>query len=231
MHDLKKEAAKAALSYIKPAQTIGLGAGTTINHVIDLIDQELSFKASLLFITPCVATARRLSNYGLTVIDPSNLKRIDSYFDSCDQVDQQLNAWKSGGGIHTNEKIYASLADAVFLLVDSSKLVPTLNTDFPLCIEVIPAALGRIMEKIETIYQAYGAQVLVRENDKKTGPVRSDNGNFLADVYFQDLPDLAALNSGVKLLPGIVEHSLFYQRVSHTLVAEPTTIRVLTADQ
>ena len=43
MPDYKAKAAKAALQLIKPNQTIGLGAGSTIAHLVELISNEKHF--------------------------------------------------------------------------------------------------------------------------------------------------------------------------------------------
>ncbi len=229
MPDLKKKVATAALAYIKPRQVIGLGAGSTINHLINCIQQAISFQSTLTFVTPCAETERQLVRHGLVCINSDNLAKIDLYFDSCDQVDAQLNALKSGGGIHANEKICAAMADDFYLLVDRSKLVATLSDDFPLCIEVLPKALCWLVAQIERRYEAYGAKVTIRESPKSTGPIRTDNGNFLADVFFQRLPELAVLNTEIKQFPGLVEHSLFYQLATHMLVADEDTVQLLTA--
>lgn len=231
MNDLKKEAARAALTYLKPQQTIGLGAGATISHLIAFINSEIPFKDSLSFVSPSFETETLINDYNLNCLSPSQLKKIDYYFDGCDQVDVHANALKSGGGIHTGEKIYASMADKFILLVDSSKFVPFLNTTFPLCIELIPKAAFFVLSRIESIYAEHKVRVSLRMGDKKNGPVISDNGNFLADVYFEIMPALQELNTTIKALPGVIEHSLFLQIADTVIIAEPNNIKILTANK
>lgn len=231
MHDLKKEVAKAALSYLKPQQLIGLGAGSTVNHLVNLIQQEISFNSTLQFVSPSLETENLLIKAGLNCLSGLHQHRLDYYFDGCDQVDENLNALKSGGGIHSNEKIYASMADSFFLLVDAEKLVPQLTTKFPLCVEILPQAVNRVIHRIQTLYEDYSVKISIRKSDKKIGPLRSDHGNYLLDVYFETMPDLFDLNNKIKLLTGVVEHSLFYQIADHVLVADEHTIRLLTTEK
>lgn len=211
MRNYKQEAAAAALAFIQPNQIIGLGAGSTISYMATLIYHEIPFKDTLKFISPSYATRSLLHQYQLSCADPSFEPAIDQYFDSCDQVDLYFNALKSGGGIHTQEKIMASMASTFTMLVDAEKLVPELNAKFPLCIEILPPAASFVSARMLELFP--GCAIKFRSG------VMSDNGNFLADVLFDQLPALEELNIAVKMIPGVVEHSLFYRLIKRILVA------------
>ena len=81
MTDYKVEAAKAALSLIKNGQTIGLGAGSTVAHLINLISQENDLANSLIFTSSSFKTTTNLLEHGLRVQSPAHLKQLDIYFD------------------------------------------------------------------------------------------------------------------------------------------------------
>ncbi len=119
MTDYKMEAAKAALQFIKPGQIIGVGAGSTIANLVGLLAADSGLAASLTFATSSFKTAQLIIEKGLNIKAAEHLTRLDIYFDGCDQFDEQLNALKCGGGIHTSEKILASLADEFILLGDA----------------------------------------------------------------------------------------------------------------
>lgn len=53
--------------------------------------------------TPSDHTAQVCKKLGLEIVDTKEVKEIEIAFDGCDQVDSDLNAYKSGGGIHTLE--------------------------------------------------------------------------------------------------------------------------------
>lgn len=225
MKDLKREVARMALQYLKPHHTIGLGAGTTISYLAELIHEEIPFRETLKFVTPSAPTSEVLNNYNLPCIDPSLLTKIDIYFDSCDQVDQDFNAFKSGGGIHTKEKLFASMASEFILLVDVSKLVPVLNTDFPICIELFPEASAFVLDHISWLFT--DSRVKLRTTKDAGLPLVNNGGNLLADVYFDKIPPLDELNIALKAIPGVVDHSLFYGIATRVLIAENDGTKIL----
>jgi ribose 5-phosphate isomerase A len=225
MNDKKKQAAEAALAYIKPGQTIGFGAGTTIGHLVGFI-KDLSFLETLLFVTPSYKTKGHLKTMELNTRDISEIKEIDFYFDSCDHYDLELNALKSGGGIHTREKLMASMAKEFILLVDESKFnAHIMDTVVPLCVEILPAAESFVWNKLKVMYPH--AELQIRMGQQKDGAVITENGNMLLDVKFKSHVPLEQLNQSVKLIPGVIEHSLFYRLASKALVAESKRIKIL----
>lgn len=230
MNNLKQEAAKAALQLLKPDQLIGLGVGSTIAYFIELIAGSISFKSSLKFTSPSFETRILLLENDLTCMDNSTLAMLDYYFDSCDQVDMHLNAFKSGGGVHTGEKIMANMAQQFILLVDGSKMVDKLTTKHPLCVEIIPEAWLSVLKELKSSYSTAIADVVLRKSEQKSGPLLSERGNFLADIYFYTLPDIFDLNKQIKLITGVVEHSLFYRLCSQCLLATEDGITHLSAN-
>ncbi|WON93925.1 ribose 5-phosphate isomerase A [Sphingobacterium sp. UGAL515B_05] len=227
MRNLKQEVARAALHLLEPHQVIGLGVGSTIAHFVDLIATEIEFKSDLKFISPSLETKILLHTHGLICIDCNTLSALDYYFDSCDQVDQNLNALKSGGGVHCSEKIMAAMADQFILLVDATKMVKELSTTYPLCIEILPEAWLSVCNKIKSSFGPQLSEIVLRHSKQKSGPLTSDRGNFLADIYFNTLPDLEHLNRDIKQIPGVLEHSLFYQLCSECLMATDNEIKHL----
>lgn len=225
MNDYKMQAAKASLKFIKTGQTIGLGAGTTIFHLVDLISQDELLAVSLTIVSSSFKTRTYLSEKGLNVGFSDLTANLDSYFDGCDQFDRELNALKSGGGIHTNEKILASMATEFILIGDEGKMVSALDHRHPLVIEILPEALSVVLRKIKLTYP--GAEVTLRMSNQKDGAVISDNGNLLADIHFSELPELKELNIFIKMIPGIVEHSLFYRLATRAVIAGENGIRVI----
>jgi ribose 5-phosphate isomerase A len=225
MVDYKLEAAKAALPLIKPGQVIGLGAGTTIANLLKLISGDNVLSPVLIFTSSSFKTTNLLLECGLNVQSPAFLNHIDIYFDGCDQFDKDLNALKSGGGIHTTEKILASMATEFILLGDESKFAETLGTTYPLVIEILPAALQVVFAKLKTDFP--GAEIKLRFSDKKDGAAITENGNMLADIHFSTPIAPERLNIRIKMIPGIVDHSLFYRMATKAIIAGKDGIRVI----
>lgn len=225
MTDYKMEAAKAALKLIKPNQTIGLGAGTTIAHLVKLIAAEITFTSSLTFVSSSFKTSNLIVEHHLNLQSSAFINKLDIYFDGCDQFDKELNALKSGGGIHTTEKILASMAKEFILIGDSGKFASHLNTTYPIVIEVIPGAIMFVQNWLTTNFPK--AVITIRMSTQKDGALISDHGNLLADIYFTNLLALEKLNIMIKMVPGIVEHSLFYRIASKAIIAGEEGITIL----
>lgn len=208
-------AASAAVKQIKPHQVIGLGAGATIAHLVTLIANNHILSDTLVLASPSLTTLKLIAQHNLKVASLQELGKIDIYFDGCDQFDNSLNALKSMGGIHTDEKIFASAADTFILLGDDSKYVSVLGTDVPLSIEVLPEAGLLLSGKIEKLFDCKRIIMRTEENGNLKHTVR---GNLLMDVYFNTITDLESINL-IKLLPGVVDHSLFYNMAKGAIVA------------
>ena len=217
MADYKMEAAKAAVKLIKPGQTIGLGAGTTIANLVNLLAADPSLAASVSLVSSSFKTTTLIAGWGLNVRSIALTNSLDIYFDGCDQFDTELNALKSGGGIHTTEKILASIAQEFILIGDDVKFVNKLDSTYPLVLEVLPVALPLAMRQLNSYFP--DARIDIRMSDQKDGAAISDNGNLLLDIYFNQLPALGKLNVQAKMIPGVVEHSLFYRMAAKAIIA------------
>ena len=226
MTDYKLEAAKAAFKFIKAGQTIGLGAGTTVFHLVDMISQDQDLARSVVLVSSSFKTNAYLLQHGLNIKSSSMVKHLDIYFDGCDQFDQELTALKSGGGIHTSEKILASMAGEFILMGDEAKFAPQLDTTYPLVVEILPQALQIVLDRLASVCP--GAAIKLRMSNQKDGAVISENGNLLADIQFSSLPQWQQLNVQVKMIPGIVEHSLFYRLATKAVIASENGVRVIT---
>ncbi|MBC7400184.1 MAG: ribose 5-phosphate isomerase A [Mucilaginibacter sp.] len=225
MTDYKMEAAKAALQFIKPGQTIGVGAGSTIANLIGLLVADNGLASTITLATSSFKTAGLIMEKGLNLKAAEHLTKLDLYFDGCDQFDAQLNALKCGGGIHTSEKILASLADEFILLGDAGKSVKNLDITYPLVLEVLPTALQLVQQWI--IKNIPTAKTTMRLSTQKDGAVITENGNYLLDIYFAELWPLEKMNA-IKMVPGVVEHSLFLGIAKRAVVAGKDGVKILT---
>ncbi len=217
MPDLKQQAAHEAAQLIRPGDTIGLGAGSTMAHLIASLKERPDLMHSLKTVTSSFATRQRLLQEGFVVVESGWISRVDWYFDGCDQFDRRLNALKSGGGVHAAEKVLAAMADQFVLVGDSSKRVERLNGVFPLVVEVIPEALAYVQDRLKRFFNPSRSEL--RLSDKKDGAVITERGNFLIDSWFEPFPEPAMLNERVIAIAGILEHSLFYNMAHRAVIA------------
>ena len=219
---MKRRCAKEALKYIKDNMTIGLGGGSTIGYLISYIkESELNVKV----VTPSFKTASLCIENGLQVVPTWSVSNIDIAFDGCDEVDEELNALKSGGGIHTKEKIISSMSREYILLVDESKFVRELEFNHPIVLEIIPESKGYV----ELIIRDLGGETKMRSSEAKDGITITDNGLFLIDAFFDKnkISSIEKLNQDLNSIVGIVDTSLFYNIATKVIVASNEEIKVI----
>lgn len=197
---MKKKCALYASKLVKDGMVVGLGGGSTISYLIDYVKDK-----DIKVVSPSSKTVLLAQKMGLTVLNTQYVDHVDIAFDGCDEVDSHLNALKSGGGIHTQEKIIASMADEYIVLVDESKFHETLAFKVPVVVEVLLKAYSIVKKKIEKL----NGNVELRTASNKDGFLMSDEGNILLDVYFDGVQDIRLLNQTLLMMPGVVDTSLF----------------------
>lgn len=194
--DEKKQAvAKAALKHLPKGGILGVGTGSTVNFLIDLLP-ELQLEAA---IASSNATAERLKKLGIEVVDMNSVGSLDAYVDGADEIDRHMHMIKGGGAALTREKIVASIAKKFVCIVDDSKWVEQLGRDFPLPVEVIPMARSAVARKIV----ALGGDPVYREG------VVTDNGNVILDVYNLNILNAIELEKALNNIPGVVTNGIF----------------------
>ncbi len=223
--DLKKEAARKAITFIKNKSTIGLGAGSTIAFMVEFLAEAAKKGLELKLLTSSFTTHQLLLQNGFAVQAITDVAEIDIYFDGCDQFDKDLNALKSGGGIHTREKLLASMAKQFILVGDEAKYSEKLSTAFPLVADLLPESYRYVLTTIQKLFPA--VKTILRISNKKDGAVITENGNYLIDCWFTNWPDLGLLNTQLKTITGVVETSLFYQLADNAIIAGKDGIRIL----
>lgn len=217
---MKKRCAKEAFALIEDGMTVGLGGGRTIAFLIEEIGKS---GKRITAVTPSQDTLELCLRHQIPVNPLELTSHIDIGFDGCDEVDLNLNALKSTGGIHTREKIAAVMAKDYILLANEEKYSEQLTFEHPVAVEVVPSARTYVKRRLEEL----GAEVTERKGDKKMGYVFSDDGNYLMDAKFLKLPYVEELNRILDGIPGIVGHSLFYQIASKAMIASEQGIRMI----
>lgn len=223
--DYKLEAAKKAMTYVREGYTIGLGAGSTIAHLVKELAAVPALLKSISVATASFNTRLLLQERGFTVRDAASLAQLDIHFDGCDQFDRSLNALKSGGGVHTPEKLLAAMAQRFILIGDGAKYVEKLLPTVPVVIELIPDALSFVQQALLRLYP--DARPQLRLSNKKDGAVITERGNLLIDIWFTAFPPVAEINPQLKAIPGILETSLFYHMAHEAIIAGKNGVTIV----
>lgn len=203
--EMKQAAARAALEYVGGEDVIGVGTGSTANHFIAELGRiRHRFEGA---VASSEATAQKLKQIGIPVLDLNTVGDLPVYVDGADEVTRHLAMVKGGGGALTREKIVAAVARRFVCIADESKLVDVLGA-FPLPVEVIPMArsyVGRELVKL-------GGQPAWRQ-----GCV-TDNGNVILDVHNLRILAPAELEAMINQIAGVVTNGLFARRGADVLL-------------
>jgi ribose 5-phosphate isomerase A len=201
----KRAAAKAAIQYVPAGCIIGVGTGSTANY---FIDELASIKGNLDgAVASSEATARRLKDRGIAVLDLNSVDELLVYVDGTDEITEHLHMIKGGGGALTREKIVAAVAKKFVCIADESKLVSLLGK-FPLPIEVIPMARGYVAREIIRL----GGQPMLRQG------FTTDNGNVIFDIHGLQILDPVGLETTLNEITGVVTNGLFARRGADVLL-------------
>lgn len=191
----KQAAAQAALAYIETGMILGVGTGSTVNCLIDLLPQ-VQLKGA---VASSNITAEKLTALGIEVMDLNLTGTLDLYIDGADEVDSQHHLIKGGGGALTREKIVAAASRQFICLVDASKTVNQLGVDFPVPIEVLPQARSYVARQLVEL----GGEPVYREG------FVTDYGNVILDVYGLDVRDPLAMEQRLNNIVGVVCNGIF----------------------
>ncbi|MEJ2611654.1 MAG: ribose-5-phosphate isomerase RpiA [Candidatus Thiodiazotropha sp.] len=202
--DLKKQAAKAALEYVKGG-IIGVGTGSTVNHFIDYLATVKSKIEGA--ISSSDASTERLKSHGIPVLDLNASGELEVYIDGADESDHYLNLIKGGGGALTREKIIAGASKQFVCIADQSKLVDILGT-FPLPIEVIPMARSHVARQLVKL----GGTPVWREG------FITDNGNLILDVHNLEIMKPQEMEQAINAIAGVVTTGIFALRGADVLI-------------
>jgi len=223
--DLKRAAARVALQSVRSGMLLGLGTGSTVRHLVDLLGEALAAGdlTDIVGVPTSVRTAGQARSVGIPLIDLGERGTLDLTIDGADEIDPDLDLIKGLGAALLREKMVAQASRRLIIISDDTKLVSRLGEKAPLPVEVVEWALDAQTAFLEST----GARVTLRLGPDEE-PVRSDNGNVFLDCSYEGgLPDPPALERTLLYRAGIVETGLFLGMADEAVIASADGVRTL----
>jgi len=216
---MKKAVAEAAVNEVTSNMIVGLGSGSTAAIMIKTLANKI--KAGELKNVRGVTTSFQSEvlalELGIPLIDLVSVAHIDLAIDGADEVDPNYQLIKGGGACHVREKLVASKANKLLIVVDQTKIVENLNESFPLPVEVLPSAWKQVKDVLEKM----DAKCKLRMAEKKAGPVVTDEGNLVLDVLFNGgIKNPKETELQINNIPGVLENGLFVDLTYKVLVGK-----------
>ncbi|WP_296220847.1 ribose-5-phosphate isomerase RpiA [uncultured Sphingomonas sp.] len=227
MSDLEAEkalAAKRAVDEIQDGMLVGLGTGSTANYVLKYLGKRVAAGLRITAVPTSRMTEALARELAVPLVAFGGLSSVDLTIDGADEIDQNLQAIKGGGGALLREKVIAAASARVIAVVDSSKVVRRLGR-FPLPVEVFPFAAEFVGARLADL----GVPVSLRlQNDD---PLLTDHGNHILDVAFGVITDPQQTALAIAAIPGVAAHSLFLSEIDTIIVGRDGAVDVRHADR
>lgn len=201
----KRAAARKALEFIEPGTKLGIGTGSTVNCLIEILDEARDFIDCV--VSSSKASTTLLEEQGFEVSTLNEVGDLDLYIDGADESNKRLQLIKGGGGALTREKVLAAASRRFVCIVDDSKLVGMLGS-FPLPIEVLPMAQEMVARRMLRMR----GQPIWREG------FVTDNGNHILDIHDLQIVNPIDMEARINRIPGVVTVGIFADRPADILL-------------
>jgi ribose 5-phosphate isomerase A len=184
-----------------------------VREGLDIAGVPTSFQAAM--------RARELG-IPLTTLDDHPV--LDLAIDGADQVDPGFRVIKGRGAAQLREKCVAAAAGRFIVVADRGKIVTVLDAAVPL--EVLPFAVTPVL----SVLRSLGGEPVLREGQKKDGPVITDNGNMVIDCMFGRIHQPEQLELTLSTIPGVLCCGIFcgFTEKTTVIVGDAAGARMLT---
>jgi ribose 5-phosphate isomerase A len=204
--DAIKALSNDTLKLIKDGYVLGLGSGRAATALVRslssyLKENNINVKA----VPTSLQIKMEAERGGIPIIEADQIEHIDIVFDGADQIDEEKNMIKGGGGALLREKILINVAKKVVIIADESKFVKKLNRSVP--IEVHTFARNTATKHI----QDYGGKPVLRIIERGY-PFVTENGNIILDCDFGEISKPKDLAEKIIQIPGVIEVGIFTRK-------------------
>lgn len=212
-----------ALSQISDGMVVGIGSGSTIELLVPKLAEKLNHEQiDITGVCTSNKTAYIAKELGIRVVDVNDIEKIDVAIDGADEVDNNLNLIKGGGGALFREKVIDAMAEKFIVLVDESKCVSYLGETFNLPVEVDKFNWLLVSKKIADYDNL---QVIRRMVDDV--PFITDNGNYILDVTLNSSIDPYAMHEFLIHLVGVLETGYFIDVTDQVIIGTQKGVKIL----
>jgi ribose 5-phosphate isomerase A len=207
----KRSAGEAAALLVEDGMTLGLGTGSTARWFTEAVGARVAQGLEVRAVATSLASAALAARQQIPLFE-LDARGVDLAVDGADTVDPDLRLLKGLGGALVRERIVAEAAARFVVVADETKLRPHLAGFVP--VELLTFGWHHTM----TLLSQTGALFRLRL-DAAEEPLRSDNGNLIADGEFGPIADPEGLAARLDAIPGVVGHGLFLGMADLVIVA------------
>ncbi|MHA6532434.1 ribose-5-phosphate isomerase RpiA [Paenibacillus sp. BAC0078] len=211
--NVKQLAAEKAVEYVEDGMKVGLGTGSTAYYAIRKLGERVKAGLKITAVATSQASEEQARELGIPLVAFGDIDGLDLTIDGADELDQELQLIKGGGGALLREKIVARNSTRMIVIADESKAVGTLGK-FPLPVEIVPFAWEWTVAELTKL----GCKVELRRSGDEL--YKTDNGNYIADCRFGVIASAPELALSLQSITGVVEHGLFIGIADLAIIAK-----------
>lgn len=205
----KFAAAKRACEFVESGMKLGLGTGSTADWFVKSLGELVAGGLRVTAVPTSTRTGDLARSLGINVVSLEEAKWLDLTVDGTDEFDPEFLLIKGGGGALLHEKVVATASERMIVIADTTKEVAALGA-FPLPVEVIPfgwSTTASLIQEALPSLNVVGTDV--RRRGGHDAPFRTDEGNFILDLFLGRIGDPRQLALVLNQIPGVVENGLF----------------------
>ena len=222
--DIAKQAAGIlAAEMVEDGMVIGLGTGSTVLFAMQKLSAKVRDGLDIAGVPTSFQTAMRARELGIPLTTLDDYPVLDLAIDGADQVDPGFRVIKGRGAAQLREKCVAAAAGRFIIVADPGKIVAALDAAVPL--EVLPFAVTPVL----SVLKGLGGEPVLREGQKKDGPVITDNGNMVVDCRFGLLHQPEQMECTLSTIPGVLSCGIFcgFTEKTTVIVGDMAGARIL----
>lgn len=212
----KRAAARMAADFVQSGMRLGLGSGSTFLFVLERLAERIrDEQLEIAGVPTSKGTAEAARKFGIPLLSMTEIEHLDLAIDGADEVDPNKNMIKGGGAAHVREKIVAAAAKELLVVIDESKMVEVLGRAFLLPVEILRFGWRQAARAIETTGCVPQLRAVASGE-----PLITDNGNYILDCKYDEIPDPARLHDLLNSLPGVLDNGLFVGMAGRVIIGE-----------
>ncbi len=184
-------------------QIIGLGSGSAVAVFVTKLGKRAADEGLNFNVVPSSLQIQLVAEQsGLNLFHQKMIPKIDITVDGADQIDEEFNMIKGGGGALYRERILLRAAKKSIILADENKYVKQLSRSIP--VETSFFARSFVAYELRKI----GGKAKLRLMEKGY-PFTTENGNIIFDVDFGMIENPKVTQDEINDIAGILDTGIF----------------------
>jgi len=216
----KQIAAEKAAEFVSDNMIVGLGTGSTAYYFIKKVGELVKKGLKITAVSTSNSTTSLALSLNIPLVSMEDIDRINLTVDGADEVDDNFNGIKGGGGALLYEKIVHSVSEEVIWIIDSSKKVKSLGA-FPLPVEVAAFGYKQTLKKLED--KGFKPSLRMKNN----AVFQSDGNNYISDLHLGTINYPAEMEKQIKSITGVIDCGLFINSPDKIIMGIGNEVKVL----